>query len=144
MLILTFLIEFNYVCCMSTFEIQIRVTEDHIDDLNHVNNVVYLQWVQEIANMHWDKLKDGKDTSAYVWVVLRHELDYAGQAILGDEITVKTWVGETSGIKSVRHVEFYKKEKLLVKTLTFWCLVDAKTLRPKRITGDILGILGLQ
>lgn len=126
---------------MTPFEIQLTVTKDHIDELNHVNNVVYLQWVQDIANLHWDKLKEGHDTSDYVWVVLRHELDYSGQAGLNDTITVKTWVGETAGIKSVRHVEFYKEEKLLVRAKTFWCLVDAKTLRPKRITGDILKVL---
>ncbi len=128
---------------MTPFEIQLEVTEDHIDELKHVNNVVYLQWVQDIANLHWDKLREGYDTSAYVWVVLRHELDYSGQAVLGDTITARTWVGETAGIKSIRHVEFYKGEKLLVKTQTFWCLVDSKTLRPKRITGEILQVLAL-
>lgn len=126
------------------FEIQKTVTRQDIDELNHVNNVVYLQWVQDIANAHWNQLKEGHDTSEYVWVVLRHELDYSGQAGLGDVITVKTWVGETAGIKSVRHVEFYKDNSLLVKAKTFWCLVDAKTLRPKRITGDILHVLGLK
>ena len=126
---------------MVPFEIQITVSNQDIDELNHVNNVVYLQWVQDIANQHWSQLKEGHDTSDYVWVVLRHELDYSGQAGLGDQITVKTWVGETAGIKSVRHVEFYKDDKLLVKAKTFWCLVDAKTLRPKRITGDILNVL---
>jgi acyl-CoA thioester hydrolase len=129
---------------MTPFEIQLEVTEDHIDDLKHVNNVVYLQWVQDIANLHWDSLREGYDTSAYVWVVLRHELDYSGQAVLGDTITARTWVGKTAGIKSVRHVEFYKGEKLLVKTQTFWCLVDSKTLRPKRITGEILEVLALK
>ena len=129
---------------MTPFEIELEVTEEHIDDLKHVNNVMYLQWVQDIANMHWDKLREGHDTSAYVWVVLRHELDYSGQAFLGDRITVRTWVGETAGIKSIRHVEFYKKDQLLVKTQTFWCLVDAKTLRPKRITGEILHVLALK
>jgi acyl-CoA thioester hydrolase len=126
---------------MIPFEISLTVTQEHIDELNHVNNVVYLQWVQDIANLHWSKLKEGHDTSNYVWVVLRHELDYSGQAVLGDVITTKTWVGETAGIKSVRHVEFYKGDTLLVKAKTFWCLVDSKTLRPKRITGDILNVL---
>jgi acyl-CoA thioester hydrolase len=126
---------------MIPFEVKITVTKQDIDELQHVNNVVYLQWVQDVANQHWDQLKKGHNTSDYVWVVLRHELDYLGQAILHDEIAIKTWVGETSGIKSIRHVEFYKDEKLLVKAKTFWCLVDAKTLKPKRITGDILRVL---
>ncbi len=126
---------------MVPFETQITVNKTHIDELQHVNNVVYLQWVQDIANAHWNHLKEGYDTSEFVWVVLRHELDYKGQAILGDKIEAKTWVGETSGMKSIRHVEFYKGGKLLVQAKTFWCLVDSKTLRPKRITGDIIKIL---
>ena len=126
---------------MTPFEIEIIVSEKDIDHLNHVNNVVYLQWVQDIATKHWNQLKDGHDTSNYVWVVIRHELDYSGQATLNDVIKIKTWVGETTGIKSIRHVAFYKGERLLVKAKTFWCLVDAKTLRPRRITGEILKVL---
>jgi len=128
---------------MTPFQITIRVSENDIDELEHVNNVVYLQWVQDIANQHWNRLKEGYDTSDYVWVVIRHELDYLGQATLGDQITVKTWVGETAGIKSVRHVEFYKENKVIVRAKTNWCLVDSKTLRPKRITGEILRVLEL-
>ena len=126
---------------MTPFEIEMIVSEKDIDHLNHVNNVVYLQWVQDIATKHWNQLKDGHDTSNYVWVVIRHELDYSGQATLNDVIKIKTWVGETTGIKSIRHVAFYKGERLLVKAKTFWCLVDAKTLRPRRITGEILKLL---
>ncbi len=126
------------------FTTSILVDENHIDELGHVNNVIYLQWVQDVANLHWSKLKEGYDTSAYVWVVLRHELDYSGQATLNDTITVSTWVGQTAGIKSIRHVEFYKNESLLVKVKTNWCLVDSKTLRPKRITGEILEVLALK
>ena len=129
---------------MTPFEIEITVSENDIDELNHVNNVVYLQWVQDIANLHWNTLKEGHNTSDYVWVVLRHELDYSGQAQLGDQIQVKTWVGETSGIRSIRHVEFSKDHKILVKAKTFWCLVDSKTLKPKRITGEILRVLALE
>ena len=123
---------------MTPFEIEMIVSEKDIDHLNHVNNVVYLQWVQDIATKHWNQLKEGHDTSNYVWVVIRHELDYSGKATLNDVIKIKTWVGETTGIKSIRHVAFYKGERLLVKAKTFWCLVDAKTLRPRRITGEIL------
>ena len=126
---------------MIPFEITLTVNKAHIDELKHVNNVVYLQWVQDIANKHWNQLKEGYDTSAYIWLVLRHELDYLGQANLGDEILIKTWVGETSGIKSIRHVEFYKNQKLITKAKTYWCLVDAITLKPKRITGDVLNVL---
>ncbi len=123
------------------FEIQRTVDKNHIDELGHVNNVVYLQWVQDIANMHWSQLKEGYDTSDFVWVVLRHEIDYLGQAFLGDILTVKTWVGETEGIKSIRHVQIEKDKKPIVKVATTWCLVDSQSMRPRRINGDILKIL---
>ena len=89
---------------MTVFETKYTVKPAHIDELNHVNNVVYLQWIQDIANLHWTQLKSGLDTTAYVWVVIRHEIDYIGQALLGDTIVAKTWVGKTGGIRSIRHV----------------------------------------
>tara|TARA_R110001632_G_scaffold1883_4_gene8526 strand:+ start:77525 stop:77755 length:231 start_codon:yes stop_codon:yes gene_type:complete len=73
--------------------------------------------------------------------VIRHEIDYLGQALLGDTITAKTWVGKTAGIKSVRHVEFYKNNKLIVKAQTTFCLLDAKTFKPSRITDKVLEML---
>jgi len=126
---------------MSVFETNYRVIEKHIDDLDHVNNVVYLEWMQDIANQHWLQLKEGHDTSKYVWVVIKHEIDYLGQALLGDFVQAKTWVGETGGIKSVRHVAFYKEKTLLVKAQTTFCLLDAATFKPTRITDDILNTL---
>ena len=126
---------------MAVFETKYTVKPAHIDELHHVNNVVYLQWIQDIANLHWTELKKNVDTSAYVWVVIRHEIDYVGQALLGDTITSKTWVGKTGGIRSIRHVEFYKNNKPIVKAQTTFCLVNAKTFKPSRITDQILMLL---
>ena len=126
---------------MSVFETTYTVIASDIDELNHVNNVVYLSWIQNIANLHWTQLKQDQDTSAYVWVVIRHEIDYIGQALLGDSIVAKTLVGETGGIRSIRHVEFYKNNKLIVKAQTTFCLVNSKTFKPTRITDQILMML---
>jgi len=126
---------------MSVFETTYTVIASDIDELNHVNNVVYLSWIQNIANLHWTQLKQDQDTFAYVWVVIRHEIDYIGQALLGDSIVAKTWVGETGGIRSIRHVEFYKNNKLIVKAQTTFCLVNSKTFKPTRITDQILMML---
>ena len=126
---------------MTVFETKYTVKPAHIDELNHVNNVVYLQWIQDIANLHWTQLKKGVDTAAYAWVVIRHEIDYAGQALLGDAIVAKTWVGKTGGIRSIRHVEFYKENKLIVKAQTTFCLVNSKNFKPTRITDQLLMML---
>ena len=126
---------------MSVFETNYTVVTSNIDELNHVNNVVYLQWIQDIANLHWNELKEGVDTAAYVWVVIRHEIDYLNQALLGDTLLTKTWVGKTAGLKSIRHVEFYRNNKLLVKAQTTFCLLHAKSFKPTRITDEILAML---
>jgi acyl-CoA thioester hydrolase len=126
---------------MSVFETNYTVVTSNIDELNHVNNVVYLQWIQDIANLHWNELKQGVDTAVYVWVVIRHEIDYLNQALLGDTLLAKTWVGKTAGVKSIRHVEFYRNNKLLVKAQTTFCLLHAKSLKPMRITDEILAML---
>jgi len=126
---------------MSVFKTNYTVVTSNIDKLNHVNNVVYLQWIQDIANLHWNELKQGVDTAAYVWVVIRHEIDYLNQALLGDTLLAKTWVGKTAGLKSIRHVEFYRNNKLLVKAQTTFCLLHAKSFKPMRITDEILAML---
>ena len=117
------------------------VLENELDTLDHVNNVVYVQWIQDISTKHWNDLTKNKPDLNYVWVVTRHDIDYKGQAVLGDEITFETWVGATKGVTSVRHVEIYKGSVLLAKAATTWCMLHAKTLRPARITESVLKVL---
>jgi len=123
------------------FKNTFSVKPNEIDNLDHVNNVVYLQWVNDIAERHWAILANDEINKKYFWVTLRHEIDYMQSAVLGDEITVYTWVGESAGVKSIRHVHIYSGEKLLVKAKTTWCLIDAKSQKPTRIRQDILDIL---
>jgi acyl-CoA thioester hydrolase len=125
---------------MKTFEQTITVLQQHLDDLNHVNNVVYLQWVQDVASAHWNSLAADELKRKYSWVVLKHEIEYLGQAFLGDTLKVKTWVHKSAGVRSERNVEFYlqKTNKLLASAKTNWCLLDAATLKPRRIEADIL------
>lgn len=123
------------------FTTQRTVLSEEIDELNHVNNVVYVQWVQDIAKMHWSELLKNSSEKDFIWVVLRHEIDYKNQAKLNDVVTLKTWVGETEGVKSIRHVEVYKENTLLISAKTTWCLLNSKTFRPTRITENILKLL---
>ena len=122
-------------------QIKLKVQKGDIDVLNHVNNVVYLQWVNDISEIHWGILSNEEINSKYFWVAIRHEIDYINQAVLGEEITIYTWIGKTGGVRSVRNVHIYRNETLLAKTKTTWCLVDKITNKPTRIQQDILNIL---
>ncbi|MEE9407373.1 MAG: thioesterase family protein [Polaribacter sp.] len=123
------------------FELNLTVTSENIDDLNHVNNVVYVQWMDKVAFEHWAFLTRDTPLPEYIWVVLKHEIEYLKQAVLGDEIVIKTWVGETKGFKSERLMEFYKNNELLVKAKTIWGMLDVKTYKPSRIRENVLNVL---
>jgi len=121
------------------YEHPITVLPNDIDALGHVNNVVYVKWVQEAAEAHWQKLAGTTIKANYLWVVIRHEIDYSAPAFLQDTIIANTWVGEHSGAKSVRYVQIINTQsgKLLAEATTTWCLLDATTLRPKRIDDEM-------
>jgi acyl-CoA thioester hydrolase len=121
------------------FQLTVRVGEADIDTLGHVNNVVYLKWVQDVAAAHWRALAPEDEQAGLVWVVTRHEIDYKSAAVLGDEIAVRTWVGEAEGLRFDRHTEILRKSdgKLLARARTVWCPIDAATGRPRRVSATV-------
>lgn len=123
------------------YSYNLTVEEKHLDQLLHVNNVVYLQWVNDISEKHWGILAGEDLKKKYFWVVLKHELEYLSQALLGDEITLVTYIGESKGVKSVRHVDMYKGDTPLLRAASTWCLIDANSQKPVRIKNDILDLL---
>ena len=127
---------------MQVFETQIIVTKDDIDELNHVNNVRYVQWVNDAAKFHWQQNATKEITDNYYWVLLNHNIAYKSSALLNDVITLKTYVSKSEGVTSTRIVEMYNSEthKLLAKSETNWCLIDYKTNRPTRITVEIINL----
>lgn len=123
-----------------SFSQQKTVKSEHLDGLAHVNNIVYLQWVQEIAENHWNQLANEQIKNQSIWVALRHEIDYLSQAFLNDQLKIHTWIDSSVGAKSIRAVRIYKDEILVAQCLTTWVLLDAKTLKPKRINSSILAL----
>ena len=117
------------------------VSKSEIDSLNHVNNLIYLEWVLKAAEKHWEILSSDCINEKYVWVVLRHEIDYLAAALLGDEVTITTWIVDSKGVRSDRFVEIKRGDKLLSKAKTTWCLLDKRTMRAVRIPIEVLDIL---
>lgn len=120
------------------FEKQIKVTEEHIDANNHVNNVQYVHWVEEIAGEHWEFVKHITEYPEDIWMLVDHHIQYKKQVYLGDIISIKTYPKAPEGVKQPRKVEFYCNDKLVVDSLTLWILIDVKTQRIKRLEGDWL------
>ena len=124
---------------MKVLEKKILVSKNDLDDLNHVNNVVYIQWIQKIAKEHWEKLASNKILDNYYWVLLEHQIKYLYPALLDDKIRIKTYIDSTEEIKSSRIVEIYNNDtnRLLVNSRTIWCLINSKTNKPVRIPDEI-------
>jgi acyl-CoA thioester hydrolase len=120
-------------------ELATRAEASDIDELGHVNNLVYLRWVQDAAVSHWRTLATPTELAELAWVVLRHEIDYLRAAVQGDRITLRTWVGVATKTKFERHTEIVRKEdgQVLARARTLWCPVDATTGRLRRIEADL-------
>ena len=128
------------------FELVIAVQPEDIDTQNHVNNVVYLRWVQDVAYAHWDTLGSNELKAAFRWVVLRHEIDYHSPALPGYTVIAYTWIAHPDGPRQKRYVSIRRQRdgKPLASACTEWCLLDASTGRPKKVTEEITSVFGLK
>jgi len=122
------------------YEMSLVVQQDDLDAMNHVNNVRYLQWVQDVAESHWQTVGSPQMLENYAWVVINHFIEYKKPAVLGDKILIKTHVHENTGPKSNRLVRIFRAEDeaLLAQASTWWCLLDAKSMRPIRVTQELI------
>lgn len=114
---------------------------EHIDELGHVNNTVWVQWIQDMATAHWDAVARAQDRAAFFWVVVRHEIDYRGNVSEGETVHAETWIeGPAQGAKSLRRVEFTDASgKRLVSAATTWAMLDRATGRLARVRPEVLG-----
>ena len=119
------------------FELTLTAGPEHIDELGHVNNAV---WVQQVAVAHWESLADAAHKAAYFWVVVRHEIDYLRAAHEGDRITARTWVGDAPhGARFDRFVEFSDADgKVCVRAHTEWAIIDKAVGRPIRVPPEVV------
>ena len=127
---------------MNTFEQSILVEESHLDELQHVNNVQYLQWVQDIAGAHWQHLIRDNPTEFGLWVVRSHHIEYKRQSKLGDRLRVITHVELTEGFLSERRVRFFLEDSntLVAQCSTQWCYLDPTSQKLLRIPEEVHAI----
>lgn len=120
------------------FSITIAVAPDDIDELGHVNNTVYLRWVQDVATAHWRAVAAPADKDRYIWVVTRHEIDYLRPTLPGETVTLTTWVGTPKGARFDRHVLVSGADgKPRVRAMTVWALIEAASGRVVRVPAEV-------
>lgn len=117
-----------------------------IDENGHVNNVAYVQWMQDIAVEHYASIggieAQGEEAT---WFIREHKIEYFLPAFAGEEIEIRTWVENVRRVRSLRKYEFVRKSdgRVLVKGETDWVFVDAKTGMPRAIPEEVSKVFAL-
>jgi acyl-CoA thioester hydrolase len=116
-----------------------RAKPEHIDVLGHVNNAVWVNWIQDIATAHWAAVAAPEHRAAYIWVVIRHEIDYRGNIGPGETVTAETFIPNSPrGARFDRRVDFRNAAgKVIVSANTTWAMIDRASGRPMRVTPEI-------
>lgn len=120
------------------FAIAVTARPADIDELGHVNNTVYLRWVQDVATAHWRAAARPQDIDHYIWVVTRHEIDYLRPVLDGETVTLTTWVGTPKGARFDRHVDITGADgRPRARALTVWALIDTAKGRVIRVPAEV-------
>jgi len=126
---------------MLIYEKEIVVTQEFIDQNDHVNNVQYAYWVEMMAVEHWDLLKHKSKYAGNVWFLVDHHIQYKKQVYLGEILLTRTYPENPEGIRQPRKVEFYKDGELVVDSRTQWIMIHPETEKIIRIEPNWLNEL---
>ncbi|MFK7843456.1 MAG: acyl-CoA thioesterase [Sphingorhabdus sp.] len=123
----------------SGFALSITAQPEDIDELGHVNNAVWVRWIQDMATAHWNAVAPAAAIEQYIWVVTRHEIDYRGNVGAGETVTGRTWISEPpKGARFWRNVSFTGADsKIKVAAKTNWAIIDRTSSRPVRVPKDL-------
>mgnify|MGYP001424657418 CR=1 FL=1 len=124
------------------FEQRFTASPDDIDIMGHVNNAVWVRWMEQLATAHWEALAPPEAQARYVWVVTRHEIDYRGNVSEGEDVLARTWIEEPPrGARFDRLIAFTGADGApKVNARTTWAMIDKDTGRLARVPGDLADI----
>jgi len=126
---------------------EFTVPDEAVDENGHVNNVMYVQWMQDAAVRHYEAMGGTQPTQAIgaTWVVRSHMVEYLRPAFAGERIKVLTWVVNMRRVRSLRRYRFLRvaDEQVLVYGETDWVFVDANSGSPRAIPAEVAGLFTL-
>jgi acyl-CoA thioester hydrolase len=122
-----------------TFSLTLTAASEHIDRMGHVNNAVWVQWMEAIATAHWEAFATPEEQAAYAWLVVRHEIDYRGNIAEGEQAFGETWVAAPpEGARFERRYTFKNEAgKILVNARTQWAMLDIAAGRIMRVPQEL-------
>jgi acyl-CoA thioester hydrolase len=129
------------------YRFEIIVPAEVVDQNRHVNNVAYVQWMQDAALQHSAATGCTRMTEAIgaTWVARMHRIEYLSPAFAGDALTILTWIADFRKVRSLRRYEFVRAadQKVLARGETDWVLVNASTGRPRGIPNEMVSLFEL-
>jgi len=114
------------------------IAPSDIDHMGHVNNSVYLRWVQEAVLSYWEKVAPAEAVARHLWVALKHEITYRKPAFLHDAVTADVVAEHAEGARTFFRTLFKRGEEVLAEVKSCWCCLDAATKRPVRVAKDVV------
>lgn len=130
-------------CDRPDYSVSIAVLARDIDHMGHVNNAVYIQWVQMATQSFWESRASQHMVEETLWVALRHEIDYQRATLLGDRLNVGLRLISTTSARAQFECLILRETQQVARLVSVWCCVDAASRRPKRITDTMRASFGL-
>ncbi len=120
------------------FRHAIGIDPADIDHMGHVNNSVYLRWVQEAVVGYWEKAAPAEAVAAHLWVALKHEITYRKPAFLHDVVVADVIAEQVKGARAFFSTIIRRGEDVVAEVKSCWCCLDAATQRPARLARDVV------
>ena len=121
------------------FRHQVAIQPDDIDHMGHVNNAVYLKWVQEAVVDYWSSVAPPGAVAQHLWVALKHEITYLRPTFLQDNVVAEVIAEKVDGARAFFRTVLRRGDEVLSEISSCWCCLDAATKRPARLARDIVG-----
>jgi acyl-CoA thioester hydrolase len=122
----------------ATLDHPLAIAPAHIDHMGHVNNAVYLGWVQDAVIKHWERFAPAEAIEKYLWIALKHEITYRRAAFLNDDLVATVLLQRVEGARAFYRTLITRGEDVLAEVQSIWCSVDAATHRPIRLAREVI------
>ena len=124
-----------------SYEHRIEVQAEDIDELGHVNNTVYLKWVQAAVIEHWRRVAPREVVATHLWVALRHEISYRHPGFVNDNLVVEVVLKKLQGARAFYRSLITRGDELLAEVDSSWCCLDSITRKPVRVAREVVAKL---